>query len=86
MRTALNAGVAIDDIFGQSHDRIGIGLTWSRPSDGRLDEQGTLDAFYRVQVTPEIAVTPTLQLIINPARNRNENEIWILGIRTRFAF
>jgi porin len=59
----VNGGVAIDGIFGQADDRIGIGLTWAHPADGALDDQGALDAYYRVQVTPEIAVTPILQLI-----------------------
>jgi porin len=82
----LNLGVAIDDIFGQSNDRIGIGMTWSRPADGSLDDQGTLDAFYRVEVTPQIAVSPTLQLIINPVRNRSKDAVWVLGVRSRFTF
>jgi porin len=81
----VNVGVAIDDIFGQSNDRIGIGLTWSRPSNGTLDDQGALDAFYRVEVTPQIAVSPTLQLIMNPVRNPDD-VVWVLGVRSRFAF
>ncbi len=82
----VNGGVAIDDIFGQSNDRIGIGLTWTEPADSRLDDQGALDVFYRVQVTPRMAVTPTVQLIINPVRNPGRNEVWVLGVRSRFAF
>ena len=82
----LNGGVAIDGILGQSHDRIGIGLTWSRPSNGSLDDQGALDAFYRVQVTPQIAVTPTLQVVFNPVRNTGKDAITILGVRSRLAF
>jgi porin len=82
----LNGGLAIDDIFGQSKDRVGIGLTWSRPSDGSLDDQGAIDAFYRVQVTPEIALTPTVQMVIDPPRNPDEDVVWVLGIRSRFAF
>ena len=82
----VNAGVAIDNIFGQSNDRIGIGLTWSRPAASALDDQGALDAFYRVQVTPRIAVTPMLQLIIDPVRNPDEDAVWVLGVRSRFAF
>ena len=42
--------------------------------------------FYRVQVTPQISVSPTLQLIIDPVRNPDEDEIWVLGFRSRFAF
>jgi porin len=81
----VNGGVAIDDVFGQSNDRIGIGLTWTRPSNGSLDNQGAIDVFYRVQVTPQIAVTPTLQLIIDPVRSPKD-EVWVLGVRTRFVF
>ena len=82
----VNGGLAIDDIFGQSKDRIGLGITWSRPADGSLDDQGAIDAFYRVQVTPQIALTPTMQMIIEPVRNPNEDVVWVLGIRSRFAF
>jgi hypothetical protein len=81
----VNVGAAIDDIFGQNNDRIGIGLTWSRPSNGALDDQGALDAFYRVQVTPQIAATPNLQLVMNPVRNADD-VVWVLGVRSRFVF
>jgi porin len=86
MSHMVNLGVAIDNIFGQSNDRIGIGLTWSHPADGDLDDQGALDAYYRVEVTPQIAVSPTLQLILNPVRNPSKDAVWVLGIRSRFTF
>ena len=53
---------------------------------GDLDDQGAVDAFYRVQVTPEIALTPTVQMVIDPVRNPDEDVVWVLGIRSRFAF
>jgi porin len=62
-----------------------MGVTWSRPVDGDLDDQGTLDVFYRINITPQIAVTPTLQLIIDPVRN-DEDQAYVWGIRSRFAF
>jgi len=82
----VNGGLAIDNILGQSNDRVGLGLTWSRPSAGSLDDQGAFDAYYRVQVTPEIALSPTFQLIIDPVRNPDEDAVVIMGIRSRFAF
>jgi porin len=82
----INGGLAIDNIFGQRNDRIGIGLTWSRPLDNALDDQGALDLYYRIQVTPQIALSPTLHLVIDPVRNPNEDEIAVLGLRTRFVF
>jgi porin len=82
----VNAGVGIDNIFGQSNDRIGIGVTWSRPTDSALDDQGALDMYYRIQLTPEIAISPTLHLVFDPVRNPDEDEIFVWGLRTRFVF
>jgi porin len=80
-----NVGLVIDEIFGQSYDRIGIGYTWSDPADHELDDQSTIDAYYRVQVTPEIQVGPTFQFIFDPARNPDEDTVYVWGIRARFA-
>ncbi len=82
----INAGLAIDNILGQSNDRIGLGFTWSSPSNDSLDDQGAIDAFYRVQVTPQIALTPTVQMIIEPVNNPDEDVVWFLGFRSRFTF
>jgi porin len=81
-----NAGLVIDGIFGQADDRIGVGYTWSDPADRALDEQGEIDSYYRVQVTPEIQVGSTLQVIIDPVRNPDEDTIYVWGIRTRIEF
>ncbi len=81
-----NVGLAIDGIFGQENDRIGVGYTWSDPADKTLDNQSTIDAYYRVHVTPEIAMSPTLQVIFDPVRNPDEDVVSVLGIRTRLVF
>ncbi len=82
----MNGGVAFDDIFGQSNDRIGIGFTWAKPASTALNDQGSLELYYRVQVTPVLAISPMLQVIINPARNQDADQIFIGGIRVRIAF
>ena len=76
----------MDNVFGQKNDRVGVGLTWSDPSNKAFDNQGAVDAFYRIQLTEEIAISPTLQFIIDPVRNPDEDEIFVLGIRTRIEF
>jgi porin len=81
-----NAGLAIDGIFGQNKDRIGVGYTWTEPADGSLDNQGEIDAYYRIQVTPQIEVGPTFQVIFDPVRNPDEDTVSVWGIRTRIAF
>lgn len=86
MEHMVNGGVAINNIFGQSNDRIGIGLTWAHPSNDAFDDQEALDVYYRIQVTPELAVSPMMQVIFDPVRNPDEDQVVVLGIRTRLAF
>ena len=81
-----NAGLVIDGIFGQANDRIGVGYTWSDPANHELDNQKQIDSYYRVQVTPEIQVGPTFQLIFDPVRNPEEDTVYVWGIRTRIEF
>jgi porin len=34
----------------------------------------------------ELAVTPNVQFLINPALNPDEDNIWVFGLRARLAF
>jgi len=78
-----NAGLVIDGIFGQANDRIGVGFTWTDPAIDELDDQSQIDSYYRVQVTPEIQIGPTFQVIFDPVRNPEEDTVYVWGIRTR---
>jgi porin len=80
-----NVGLVIDGIFGDIQDRIGIGYTWSDPADTTLNTQDTIEAYYRMQLTPEIQVGPTFEAIFDPVRNRDEDSIYVWGIRARIA-
>jgi porin len=82
-RHMVNVGLVTDNIFDQDKDRIGIGYTWSDPADRSLDDQGVIDAYYRVQLTPEIQIGPTLEIIFDPVRNQDENTVTVLGFRAR---
>ena len=85
VKNMVNIGLVIDEILGQTNDRIGVGYTWSDPADKVLDNQSTIDAYYRIQVTPEIQVGPTLEIIFDPVRNPDEDTVFVWGIRTRIA-
>jgi len=50
------------------------------------DDQHTLEAFYRIQLWKELAVTPDIQYIKNPALNPKDDKLWVLGLRVRLAF
>lgn len=45
-----------------------------------------LEAFYRFQVTDDIAITPGLFVITNPEHNDNNDTVYIGTIRTTFTF
>jgi len=36
-------------------------------------------------VAQNLAITPDVQLIINPALNPNENVLWVFGLRARLT-
>lgn len=67
---------------------IGFGLNWGRPnpiSFEGVDDQFTAELFWRYQLTKELAVTPSLQYIKDPALNPEEGTIWAYGLRLRVA-
>jgi porin len=67
--------------FGYSQDisssLFGFGVNWSRPSEdtfgAKLDEQITVEAFQKWQLTEGIELTPSIQYIRNPALNPEED-------------
>lgn len=67
-------------------DLFGVGFGWANPTSEFLPAQYTAEIFYRYQVTPQFAVTPDAQLIMNPALNPAEDVLWALGIRSRLTF
>ncbi|MEP5322070.1 carbohydrate porin [Marinobacter alexandrii] len=71
-------------------NKLGIGLNWGVPMDSTygpdLPEQTTLEAYYRIQVFRDLALTPDIQYLRNPALNPSEDAIWVLGLRARLVF
>ncbi len=45
-----------------------------------------LEAFYRLQVTDNISITPGMFVITNPEHNDNNDSIFVGTIRTSFDF
>ena len=72
-----------------SGDQLGIGLNWGQVNETTfgpdLDDQYTAELYYRLQVTPQFALTPNLEAIKNPALNPDNNSLWVVGLRARLA-
>lgn len=69
---------------------LGFGLNWGRPSEETYGpdarDQVTAELFYRLQLFPHMAITLDAQYIVNPALNTQVNDLWAIGVRTRFSF
>ncbi len=67
-------------------DLLGFNVNRSKPPESDLDDQYTAELFYRLQLAQNLAITPDVQLLINPALNPNEDVIWLFGLRARLSF
>ena len=71
-------------------NQLGVGLNWGRPNSDTfgvdLDDQWMSEVYYRVQLTENLQIAPNLQLVVNPALNRDKDAIAIFGLRARGTF
>lgn len=66
-------------------DLIGIGFNWDDPSNDSLRYQYSSELFYRFQLSQNLALTPSVQWLIDPALNPDDDQILIFGLRARFT-
>lgn len=87
LQTAFATGVGYQPNPG-SH-LLSAGYSFGKVNKGTFGvnypTQHTLEVFYRVQLSTRMAITPDVQLIINPALNDQQDAIFLYGIRGRIA-
>jgi porin len=84
LEKSVSAGIGY--YFPESKDLIGFGLNWGRPPDHDLDDQVTSEIFYRLQLAQNLQLTPSVQLLIDPALNPDEDVIGVFSLRARLTF
>lgn len=84
-RQMASAGLAIDGILHHTSDRLGVGYTWADPADRTLGDQNAINAYYRIQLTPEIQVSPIVEVIFDPVSNPDKDTVFVWGLRARIA-
>jgi len=80
--------VGVGRYMKERSDLLALGLNWGEPSNDfgtGLDDQYTMELFYRLQLSEHFAVTPSLQLIRDPALNPTEDSLAVLGLRARLS-
>ena len=87
LQKSLSLGLGYQWIPGR--DVVGFGFNWGQPNEttwgSGLEDQVSVELFWRWQLGEQLAVTPDLQLFINPATNPDESSIWVFGLRARLA-
>ena len=83
MEATVKAGVGF--YWKENRDVLGFGVGWARPSDGTLRDQYAIELFYRFQIAQNLALTPDIQFIVDPALHPDEDLLFFFGLRARLA-
>jgi porin len=86
VRQNFSFGVGLEEPFGQNADLIGIGFSWGQPANRALRDQYTLEAFYRVLITPHTHLTPDVQVIVDPSEEPDRDVVTVFGLRLRTLY
>ncbi len=82
----VSGGAVFQNVLGQDDDIVGIAASWVEPADRSFRKETTLEAFYRIQVMPSLAITPDLQVILNPAQTNQYDAVYVGSLRARLVF
>ncbi|WP_158263398.1 carbohydrate porin [Aliiruegeria haliotis] len=79
-------GVKIPTRNRPSTDMFGVAAGWGDPSADGLQDQYTAEVFYRLQLLASFALTPSVQVVRDPAANPDADQVVLWGLRTRIQF
>jgi porin len=73
--------------FADRSDLAGIAINRGElAAEGLVsDTQTTTEIFYRVQFSRNLAITPSIQLLEDPALNDEDDSITVFGLRLRLT-
>jgi porin len=87
LQKSMNAGLGY--YRQEGGNLLGAAIGWGEINETTwaegLDNQLSMEIFYRMQVSSHLAITPDLQYLVNPALNPNANSILLWGVRARLA-
>ena len=63
---------------------IGIGASWGQ-APGSNEDQVATELFYKWQMAQNLALTPSIQLLANPALNPDDDLVTVIGLRLRLT-
>jgi porin len=76
-------GIGFGRLIRQWSDVFGFGINWGDPPDESLRDQWTAEVFYRLQLSQNLQLTPSIQYLKDPALNPEHSSVWVAGLRMR---
>jgi porin len=83
---SLATGVVFTNAFGYNNDWLGLGFIWQDPSDGNRRDDYGMEAFWRLQMTEHIQVTPDVQIYFDPSTSPTRDVEAAFGLRVGIYF
>jgi porin len=81
----VSGGVGWEGKLLTKSDVIGLGGAWGKPSDHDLDDQFAIEAFYRLQVSPDNQFTIGYQVIVDPVFEPGDDLVGVFELRWRIT-
>jgi hypothetical protein len=76
--------------LNEEGDYLGLGVNWGRPdkqsTGDDAEDQYLLETYYRWQALDHPQLVPSLQYIVDPAYNPEEDSLWVFAVRMRATF
>jgi len=87
LESSISAGIAAN-VYDR--DLVGLAANWGEPNEDTfgpgLDDQFGIEAFYRLQLSQSVRITPSVQLLFDPALNPDEDFAAVFGLRGVVTF
>ena len=58
-----------------------LGLGWANPAASDKRDEYVVETSYRIQLLKGLSVLPNVQLLLDPANNPEEDQVWVFGLR-----
>lgn len=84
-RHAVTAGVAFLNPLGGGGE-LNLGGVWAQPIPNELRNQYGLNAYWKILLTPDVWITPGVQLIFDPSLNPDKDLLALGQIKFRLFF
>ena len=76
-------GLAITHNDPSDDDVHGLSVAWDDIWNAAQDDQITSEAFWNIQLSPNMEITPSVQYIANPALDPTKDDLWLYSARWR---